>query len=230
MGALPVNKRVYTVGIIVFPGADLLDFTGPHGVLSHVSYNNNPVTPEHVFNIELIAAKEEITASDPITIKRHRSIADARGQLENYDILIVPGGPLPVIQGIIDSNGEEYQFIKAFIDTSKNEERILMSVCSGAFILGATGILAGKTATTHSLALDGLKDICDEASRKLGGGNTKVMKARYVDGGLTKAGMRVITSGGISCGFDASLYLASLKTDDSASNFAAMVLEYIAPV
>ena len=225
-----IPQRVYDVGILIFPGADLLDFTGPHGVLSHVSYNNNPVTPEHVFKIQLIAATEEVTASDPITVKRHISIDDARKQLENFDILIVPGGPLPIIQGLVNANGPEFQFVKAFIHNSKNEERILMSVCSGAFVLGATGVLAGKTATTHSLALDGLKDICQEATQKLGGGDTKVMKARYVDGGLTKSGMRVITSGGISCGFDASLYLASLKTSESASNFAAMVLEYIAPV
>lgn len=56
------------------------------------------------------------------------------------------------------------------------------------------------------------------------------MKARFVDGGLFKFGKRVIMSGGIYCGFDASLYLASLKTSESASNLAAMVLEYIAPV
>lgn len=224
------SQRVYDVGILLFPGADLLDFTGPHGVLSHVSYNNNPVAPEHVFKIRFIAAHEEITASDPVTIKRHISVADARKELDNFDVLIVPGGPLPIVQGVIDSNGEEYQFIKSYITESKNEERILMSVCSGAFILASTGILAGKTATTHSLALDGLKDMCQETTKKLGGGDTKVMRARYIDGGLTKSGMRVITSGGISCGFDASLYLASLKTSEGASNFAAMVLEYIAPV
>ncbi|KAL8725728.1 MAG: hypothetical protein Q9166_007178 [cf. Caloplaca sp. 2 TL-2023] len=224
------SQRVYDVGILVFQGADLLDFTGPHGVLSHVSYNNNPVTPEHVFKIRLIAAEEEITASDPFTVKRHISIQDARKELENFDVLIIPGGPLPVIQDLIGSNGPEYQFIKSYINESKNEERILMSICSGAFVLGSTGILAGKTATTHSLALDGLKDVCQEASKQFGGGETKVMKARYVDGGLTKSGMRVITTGGISCGFDGSLYLASLKTSENASNFAAMVLEYIAPV
>ncbi|KAL8733166.1 MAG: hypothetical protein Q9181_003697 [Wetmoreana brouardii] len=224
------SQRVYHVGILVFQGADLLDFTGPHGVLSHVSYNNNPVSPEHVFDIKFIAAQEEVTASDPVTVKRHISISDARKSLESFDVLIVPGGPLPIVQGVVDSNGPEYQFIKSFINESKNEERVLMSVCSGAFILGATGVLAGKTATTHSLALDGLKDICQEASKKFGGGDTKVMQARYIDGGLTKSGIRVITSGGISCGFDASLYLASLKTSESASNFAAMVLEYIAPV
>ncbi|KAL8712029.1 MAG: hypothetical protein Q9220_003725 [cf. Caloplaca sp. 1 TL-2023] len=183
-------QRIYEVGILLFQGADLLDFAGPHGVLSHVSYNNNPVSPEHVFNIRFIAAKEEVTASDPVTVKRHISISDAQNELENFDILIVPGGPLPIVQGVIDANGPEYQFIKSYINESKNEERILMSVCSGAFILGSTGILAGKTATTHSLALDGLKDICQEMTKKLGGSPTKVMKARYVDGGMTKSGLR----------------------------------------
>lgn len=224
------TQRVYDVGILLFPGVDLLDFTGPHGVLSHVSYNNNPISPDHVFKIRFIAAHEEITASDPVTVKRHISIADARKELDDFDVLIVPGGPLPVVQGIVDSNGPVYQFIKSYIHESKNEERVLMSICSGAFILGSTGILAGKTATTHTLALDGLKDVCHRATKKFGGGETKIMKARYVDGGLTKSGVRIITTGGISCGFDGSLYLASLKTSESTSNFAAMVLEYIAPV
>ncbi|KAL8956129.1 MAG: hypothetical protein Q9193_006261 [Seirophora villosa] len=225
-----VIQRVFDVGILLYPGADLLDFTGPHGVLSHVSYNNNPVSPDRVFSIRFIAAHEEITASDPVTVKRHISIADASKELENFDILIVPGGPPPVISELVNSNGQEYQFVKAFINESKNEERILMSICSGAFILGSTGVLAGKTVTTHSMALDGLRATCQKATKDFGGGDTKVMKARYVDGGLTKSGMRIITSGGISCGFDATLYLASLKTSQSASNFAAMVLEYIAPV
>ncbi|KAL8867533.1 MAG: hypothetical protein Q9174_005605 [Haloplaca sp. 1 TL-2023] len=224
-----VSNRVYEVGILLYDGVDLLDFAGPHGVLSHVSYNNNPISPEHVFKIQLISAREEVTASDPVTVKHHISIPEARKQVENFDILIVPGGPPRVLQQLIDSNGPEYQFIQAYINESKNQERILMSVCSGAFILGATGILAGKTVTTHSLALDGLRDICQEAAKKYGGAPTKVMKARYVDGGLTKTGMRVITTGGISCGFDGSLYLASLKTSESASNFSAMLLEYIAP-
>ncbi|KAL9580007.1 MAG: hypothetical protein Q9212_004750 [Teloschistes hypoglaucus] len=223
------SQRVYDVGILMYPGVDLLDFAGPHGVLSHVSYNNNPVSPDHVFNLRLIAAQEDITASDPVTVKRHISIHEAHEDLDSFDVLIVPGGPLPVMQSIIDGNGPEYRFIKSYINDSKNDTRVLMSVCSAAFILASTGILAGKTATTHSLALEALKDICQEATRKFGGNPTKVMKARYVDAGLTKSGMRIITSGGISCGFDASLYLASLKTSESASNFAAMVLEYIQP-
>ncbi|KAL8988178.1 MAG: hypothetical protein Q9177_002706 [Variospora cf. flavescens] len=223
-------QRVYDVGILLYPGADLLDFTAPHGVLSHVSYNNNPAAPDRVFSIRLIAAHEWITASDPVTVKRHISIADARKELENLDILIVPGGPAPAISGVVNANGPEYEFIKSFIHESRNEERILMSICSGAFILGATGVLAGKTVTTHTMALEGLRAICQKATKDFGGGQTKVMKARYVDGGVTKSGMRIITSGGISCGFDATLYLASLKTSQSASNFAAMVLEYIAPV
>ncbi|KAL8966039.1 MAG: hypothetical protein Q9183_003553, partial [Haloplaca sp. 2 TL-2023] len=220
-----VPNRVYEVGILLYDGADLLDFAGPHGVLSHVSYNNNPISPEHVFNIQLISAQEEVTASDPVTFKRHISIPEARKQVEKFDILIVPGGPPRVIQELVDANGPEYQFMQAYIHESKNQERILMSVCSGSFILAATGVLAGKTVTTHSLALDGLKDICQEATKKYGGGPTKVMKARYIDGGLTSSGMRIITTGGISCGFDGSLYLASLKTSESASNFSAMLLD-----
>ena len=223
------SRRVYEVGILLYPGVDLLDFAGPHGVLSHVSYNNNPVAPEHVFRIRLIAAHEEITASDPVTVKRHIAFTDARRELDAFDILIIPGGPLPIVQDIVTSDGQEFQFIKAFINESKNAERIIMSICSGAVILASTGALAGKTATTHSLSLEGLRSICQQATKKFGGGETKVMKARYVDGGVTASGMRVITSGGISCGFDATLYVASLKTSQSASNFAAMVLEYIAP-
>lgn len=66
------------------------------------------MSPDHGFNIRLIAVHPEITASDPITVKHHISIADARKELEDFDVIIFPDGPLPIIQGIIDSNGQEH--------------------------------------------------------------------------------------------------------------------------
>jgi len=53
-----------------------------------------------------------------------------------------------------------------------------------------------------------------------------VVAARFVDSGLNKEGVRIISSGGISCGMDASLYVVKLKFDETEAQTVAALLDY----
>ena len=117
--------------------------------------------------------------------------------------------------------------IKAFNDTSSSgaDEKIILSICTGALFLGASGILRGLQATTHHLFLDGLRDT-DKSIEVLSPVTAEGKPSRYVDGGVNRQGKRVVTAGGVSCGLDASLYVAELKAGREGADFTAKLMEY----
>ena len=228
------SKPEYQVAVLLFNGADILDFAGPMEMLSHFSYNHNPDNPERAFKMHLIAASKTILADKCLSVNADLNFEEATKQIDMFDILIIPGGSPAVMRGLYEpqhGDNEESKFIKAFVEPAPAKkdkgDRVILSVCTGALLLGSTGALAGLTATTHHMALDILGNICQDASK--GAEDAKpveVVSKRYVDGGFNAAGVRVVTAGGISCGLDASLYVGSLKTSVAAAEFVCRVSEY----
>jgi hypothetical protein len=109
-------------------------------------------------------------------------------------------------------------------------ERVIMSICTGALLLGFDGLKA----MTHYRALDQLCGVCaDYVKRTPGAKGTKVVldvptdAIRYVDAGLNKSKIRVISSGGISCGLDATLYLVSQRLGKDTAVSVAEVMECV---
>lgn len=113
--------------------------------------------------------------------------------------------------------------MKAFANLppkADGSERTILSVCTGAFLLSGAGVLEDKKATTHHQALTALQAFADER------GSTQIVPSRFVDGGVTGNGVRIITSGGISSGLDGSLYLLELKFGIEVAKKVEVVLEY----
>jgi len=100
-----------------------------------------------------------------------------------------------------------------------SKDRWLMSVCTGSLILAAAGVLDGMEATTHHSRRDLLAEV--------GGGKVKVVEKRVVvsrkaEEGTT--GCTIITSGGVTSGIDAALFLVkTLFSEDIASKTAAWI-------
>jgi transcriptional regulator GlxA family with amidase domain len=227
----------YRVAIIVFNGVDVLDFCGPLEVLTAPSRISTSSASKAPIQPILIAAAPTVRCMSPMTVSRDMSIADAHAQLVDWDAVIVPGGPPEIIKALLtaqdkDSAGVEImEFLKAFtaLDAAAAEgkrERVIMSVCTGALFLGATGILEGKKATTHHQAVDELRQIA-------GPGTEVVGFKRWIDGGLVEGGrngrsrgLRVVTAGGISSGLDASLYFVSLLGGAEVAKVSARMMEY----
>ncbi len=226
---MATSKKVYKVAVIVYNGVDILDFAGPVEMLTHVSHIQDPVHREPAFSTHIVAATPTIRAGGALTVTADMTLEEAAKRLDDFDILIVPGGPPSVVQGLIDSESSELQWIRQYAkNTSHQQARILLSVCTGALLLGATGMIGGLTLTTHHLAYDLLREICEKAA----GGKeaAKVVSSnaqrRYVDGGVNVAGVRVVSAGGVTCGLDASLYVAEMKVGKEAAEFAAKITEH----
>ncbi|KAJ5349443.1 hypothetical protein N7541_007170 [Penicillium brevicompactum] len=225
---LETSKHYYKVGVLLFPGADILDFAGPIEVLSHVSHNRNPEDPDRMFDIKIISGSTEVRAAGSLTVQADLLISEALASLSDFHILVVPGGPPSVLNPLIKSNGPELDLVRKFsnLPSLGVQTRIIFSVCTGAFFLGAAGVLAGLHATTHHRALETLREICAQSNPQSEPATTVVQK-RYVDGGfLENKAVRVITAGGISSGLDATYYIVSNLTSHDMATFVARVMEY----
>jgi transcriptional regulator GlxA family with amidase domain len=130
---------------------------------------------------------------------------------------------------MVDANVPEVELIRRFAHLPRiasKQPRLLFSVCTGAFLLGATGVLSGLTVTTHHRAMNTLRDICVKFGNK-SEPPTNVVHKRYRDGGVIKGdAVQVITAGGVSSGLDASFYVVRLLTTTEMAAFVSRLMEY----
>lgn len=137
-----------------------------------------------------------------------------------------------MMREVSEQSRPEMQLVRRFAalppaDTGK--ERTILSVCTGAFVLGAAGLLAGLRVTTHHMALEELGRLCERVGAPVkevvGGDGTRFVDSGVVD--LKQGGrLRVITAGGVSSGLDAALHLLEVLKGSEVAGWAARVVEY----
>lgn len=220
------EKCYAKLGVLLFEGADLLDFAGPMEVLSHVLHNHNPDDPDPMFKIETMARTPTIRST--LTVKVDHLLEDVVQDLAKYDMLVVPGGPPSVIQPLLEGS-PEVDVIRRFATLplpSSQKPRILLSVCTGAFLLGGAGILPGMTVTTHHRGVDMLREICARVNDK-DDPPTIVVHKRYIDGGyLPGDAVSLITAGGVSSGIDATFHVVRELAGADMAAFVSRLMEY----
>jgi cyclohexyl-isocyanide hydratase len=122
------------LGIILFPGITPLDAVGPYEVLARA--------PE--LDVLLIAKAKGAARSElGLTLIADEDFAAA----PDLDILCVPGGT-----GIVEAASDAATI--DFLKRQGAQARFVTSVCTGALLIGAAGLLKGYRATTHWLSLD----------------------------------------------------------------------------
>jgi transcriptional regulator GlxA family with amidase domain len=228
-------KPTIHVAVLLFPQADVLDFAGPIEVLSHATHHQNRDVLEPIFAVETAGRAKDVpipTGSSTLAVQPSIHVAQLLETLPKYHVLIVPGGPQQVMQRVMDMDDQlEVRVIKAFAQLPPAEdgrERIILSVCTGAFLLGAAGVLSGLKVTTHHMAVDQLRALCD-ASNAGNGAETKtevVQGQRFIDAGTVKDGLRIVTAGGVSSGLDATLHLVELVKNRETADFISKIIEY----
>ena len=119
----------FAIGFVVFPNLTQLDFTGPLQVLHRL-----PGATTHI----VARTREPVPSDGPLTIQPTVTFAECPA----LDLLCVPGG-----FGVAQAMEDEETI--AFVRREGARARYATSVCTGAFILGAAGLLQGKRATTH---------------------------------------------------------------------------------
>jgi cyclohexyl-isocyanide hydratase len=118
-----------TIGCLIFPKMDQIDFTGPYEVLSRI-----PDSSIHV----IAKTKDPVRDVRGLILTPEMTIAEA----PELDVLLVPGG-----FGQQDLMNDEE--VLSLIREQANSSRLLFSVCTGALLCGSAGILRGRLATTH---------------------------------------------------------------------------------
>lgn len=176
------------IGIFVFDGAEELDVVGPFDVLA--SWAAHSALHPEVVTFSWDGAG--VRCAKGLCLVPDTS-ADEVGPLH---VLVYPGG-----QGTraLAADSAHLEWLRGVRATTP----LVTSVCTGALVLAAAGLLAGRPATTHWSAFDELVELDPSVLADT--------EARFVDDG------DVVTSAGVSAGIDMALHLvARLDSPDAA--------------
>ena len=200
----PAAVRPRTVGILIFPEVEILDFCGPFEVFSSAALPSDvPGEAERrLFDVVTIAERAEVVACrGGLLVQPNQTFA------EHFplDILVVPGGYGTRRQ-------QENPVVIDWIARQHASESLTTSVCTGAFLLGAAGLLDGLRATTHWATIGGLRERHPAAN--------VLAEARVVDEG------KIITSAGVSAGIDMALHVVRRLHGDEVARRTARDMEY----
>ncbi|KVK89835.1 dimethylglycine dehydrogenase [Burkholderia ubonensis] len=177
------------IGFLVFPGVQQLDLTGPHDVLASL-----PDAAAHL----VWKTREPVASSSGLALTPGHTFADC----PPLDVICIPGGT-----GITDllSDRETIDFVRE----RSAAARYVTSVCTGALLLGAAGLLRGRRATTHWAFHALLEPL----------GAVPVRERVVRDGNL-------ITGGGVTAGIDFALTIAAELAGDDEAQAIQLELEY----
>lgn len=177
------------IGFLIFPNLTQLDFTGPLQVLARL-----PETRTHIIAKTL----EPVPSDCGLSLVPTTTYADC----PKLDMICVPGG-FGVTALLRDQQTLD------FVRRQAAGANYVTSVCTGAFVLGAAGLLKGRRATTH-WAYTHLLPLVGASHEK----------ARVVRDG------NVITAGGVTSGIDFGLTLAAEMVGKSVAEAIQLGIEY----
>jgi transcriptional regulator GlxA family with amidase domain len=181
----------FAIGL--YPGFTALDAIGPYQVFVEVPGDE----------VILCAARPGRVSDERglLHLDAERSFADVAAP----DVLIVPGGSGRDVRAAAKDGA-----IVEWITTVHPATTFTASVCTGALLLGAAGLLKGRTATTHWAFYDELRDLGAEPTEQ-----------RVVD-----AGDRIVTAAGVSSGIDLALTLVARLHGDEVARAVQLGIEY----
>ena len=183
--------QIKTIGVFVYDGFNNLDAMGPYQVLKQISGAKT----------FLIAKKKGLVANNSgVKIQVDTTIADVK----NLDIVLIPGGAMETLLMTKDTT------VLNWIQQIDKKSKYTTSVCTGAWILGATGLLKDKNATTNWY----------RAEEMLNNYGANFQKKRYINDG------KYWTSAGVSAGIDMSLAIVNDLFGEKYTQGIMLDLEY----
>ncbi|GAA3378387.1 DJ-1/PfpI family protein [Streptomyces sannanensis] len=180
------------IAIALYPGFTALDAVGPYDTLSR-----------------LPGAETVFVAEQPGPVRNDSGsltlLADkAFDEVPRPDIVIVPGAPPVALESLL-KGGPLLDWLRAADITTT----WTTSVCTGSLLLGAAGLLSGRRATSHWLALDRIRHFGAEPT-----GERVVVDGKYV------------TAAGVSSGIDMGLTLSGKIAGDQHAQTVQLMIEY----
>ena len=178
------------IAILLYHRFTVLDAIGPYQVLSGLPGAQVAFVAERPGPI-----RDEVGS---LILSAEAGLPD----VPHPDIIVVPGGPG---QNSQMQDGAVHEWIR----TADQTRAWTTSVCTGSLILAAAGLLTGRRATSHWLALDELGRL----------GATPVSERVVFDG-------KYVTAAGVSSGIDMGLALAGRIAGDEVAQAIQLMIEY----
>jgi putative intracellular protease/amidase len=178
------------IALLLYDRVTALDAIGPYEVLSRLPGST----------VEFVATERGPIRTDNgmLALTADRSIDDVK----EPEIVLVPGGPGEVAAR---AGGAALEWLRAVHENTT----WTTSVCTGSLILAAAGLLEGKRATSHWLALEELGRL----------GAVPVSERVVFDG-------KIATAAGVSAGIDMALTLAAKLAGDEVAQAIQLGIEY----
>jgi putative intracellular protease/amidase/YHS domain-containing protein len=190
----PPAQGSIPVAFLLSDGAVMIDFSGPWEVFQDV---NIPGRADAAFSLYTVAASTKpIRASGGMKV------------VPDYTLANAPAPKIVVIPAQSDPSPATKEWIRK---VAKNAD-VVMSVCTGAFVLADTGLLSGKAATTHHSAYVRLASQFPDIQVKRG--------ARFTEAG------NLATAGGLSSGIDLALRIVERYFGREVARQTAYDMEY----
>lgn len=189
------------VAVFLYDGVEILDFGGPAEVFAATGTTNENGDWKYAFNVYTVAASpKQIISQGFLKVTPDYTLKNCPVP----DIIVFPGGSSK-------SSRENPDVIRWIKECAKSSE-VLMSVCTGAFLLGDSGLLEGLKATTWWGQIDRFRSTYS---------NTEVLEnVRFVDNG------QIVTTAGVSAGIDGALHVVSRMLGKETAEATAKYMEY----
>lgn len=183
-----------TIAILLFDGVEELDFAGPWEVFASLARAAPALCAVHTVSQQ----GGQVACSKGLRVMADFAFADAPAA----DLLIVPGG---------DGRRREVHnpVTVDYIRRAAQSAEAVASVCTGAFLLHAAGLLDGRPAATYHFARDELRGL-----------GVDVREQRWVDA------WPIVTASGVSAGIDMSLYLVARLWGAAVARRVQQGIEY----
>jgi cyclohexyl-isocyanide hydratase len=195
MAASPIPEEDHAmaatleIGFLLFPRLTQLDLTGPFEVLSRL--------PGARVRL-LWKALEPVRSDTGLGLLPDTRLADC----PQLDLVCVPGGP--GVAALMEDRE-----VLEFLRRQAAAARYVTSVCTGALVLGAAGLLRGRQATTHWASHDFLAAL-----------GARPVAARVVRDGT------LVTGGGVTAGIDFALEIVAEIAGPAAAQAIQLQIEY----
>lgn len=189
------------IGVLLFDGVEELDWVGPWEVLAMWAALSRRDGGVPVEVVSVAASTEPITCA-----KGARALPDVAWEdLGPVDVLVVPGG-----RGTrpLQDDAELLDRLRAMHEGGT----WLVSVCTGALLLAAAGLLHGLPATTHHGALGELEELAPSVQLR--------PDERFVDNGT------LLTAAGVSAGIDVALHLVHRLAGTEVARAVRSAIQY----
>jgi putative intracellular protease/amidase/YHS domain-containing protein len=193
----PPAEGAIPVAFLVSDGAVVIDFAGPWEVFQDVMIPGRMDMPFQLYTVS--ESTKPIQASGGMKIVPDYTLENAPAP----KVLVIPAQSAPS------------EAVLAWVRKSTKTADVTMSVCTGAYLLAKTGLLAGKSATTHHASYVDFSRKYPDIHMKRG--------ARFVEDG------NLATAGGLSSGIDLALRVVERYYGREVATQTAFDLEYQGP-